>query len=532
MSQPRIRITSIGVSGDGTPGDPGDSAYQVAVNNGFIGTEQQWLDSLVGPAGADGADGADGAPGAKGDQGDPGPAGADGTDGQGVPIGGTAGQILAKTDSTDYNTYWMDNFATYSGYTNVLKHEVKASQQINKGQAVYVSSADGTNMIVSKASNASEQTSSKTMGLLEDTVNTNGKTNVITEGLLSGLNTNGANAGDPVWLGVDGNLIYGLTNKPVAPAHLVFIGIVTRSNQNNGEIFVKPQNGFEVRELHDALIELNGSLTDNEVFAYDLSSGLWKNQTAAEAGVQTTITGGATTITSDNLTVNRALISTSGGKVGASTVTSTELAYLTNATGNIQSQLDGKVSAVAPLTLSLTSANSTDPIVIQSKNEHGGTGYAGIATFTNTTSGATNPTKYIRMNNSGGLEIVNDAYTDTIFYLADNGNLSELGTVNGATIGDTGWQAVSSLANGFTAPTAVAYRRINNIVYMRGNLNGGTANTGAFTLPSGYRPSVNVVIPVQQYGTPNISYVTVGTDGVVVPNSSSGWLSSIIFPIG
>jgi len=27
-------------------GAPGDSAYQVAVNNGFVGTEQQWLDSL------------------------------------------------------------------------------------------------------------------------------------------------------------------------------------------------------------------------------------------------------------------------------------------------------------------------------------------------------------------------------------------------------------------------------------------------------------------------------------------------------
>jgi len=49
-------------------GKDGDSAYDVAVTNGFVGTEQEWLDSLVGPAlkgdtgdtGADGADGADG----------------------------------------------------------------------------------------------------------------------------------------------------------------------------------------------------------------------------------------------------------------------------------------------------------------------------------------------------------------------------------------------------------------------------------------------------------------------------------------
>ena len=40
-----------------------------------------------------------------GPTGDP---GADGTDGQGVPVGGTAGQVLAKIDGTDYNTEWVD----------------------------------------------------------------------------------------------------------------------------------------------------------------------------------------------------------------------------------------------------------------------------------------------------------------------------------------------------------------------------------------------------------------------------------------
>lgn len=30
----------------GSPGPPGKSAYQVAVQNGFVGTEQDWLNSL------------------------------------------------------------------------------------------------------------------------------------------------------------------------------------------------------------------------------------------------------------------------------------------------------------------------------------------------------------------------------------------------------------------------------------------------------------------------------------------------------
>jgi hypothetical protein len=44
----------------GADGADGISAYQVAVNNGFVGTEADWLMSLVGPPGVDGADGADG----------------------------------------------------------------------------------------------------------------------------------------------------------------------------------------------------------------------------------------------------------------------------------------------------------------------------------------------------------------------------------------------------------------------------------------------------------------------------------------
>ena len=144
-------------------------------------------------------------------------------------------------------------------FVSTVKHLVKNGYDgtINKGQAVYVIGStgnDGTNMLVDRASNDIEMTSSKTMGLLETSLAKNGIGYVITEGLLAGLNTNSANVGDPVWLGTNGNLIYGLVNKPVAPAHLVFIGIVTRKNQNNGEIFVKVQNGFEMEELHNLVL--------------------------------------------------------------------------------------------------------------------------------------------------------------------------------------------------------------------------------------------------------------------------------------
>jgi hypothetical protein len=210
---------------------------------------------------------------------------------EGIPPGGTAGQLLAKESATNYDVTWVDQ-APAASYTSVLKHTVKAGENLIKGQAVYVSSADGTNMVVSKASNTTEATSSKTMGLIAQNLSTNGKGFVITEGLLAGLDTGSTVAGAPVWLGTNGNLIYGLVGKPFAPAHLVFIGIVTRANNSNGEIFVKVQNGFELNEIHD--VDLKSILpTDGQVLQFDGATGLWRNKTIA-----TGLTVGTTAISS------------------------------------------------------------------------------------------------------------------------------------------------------------------------------------------------------------------------------------------
>lgn len=59
---------------------------------------------------------------------------------------------------------------------------------------------------------------------------------------------------------------------------------------------------------------------------------------------QNTITGAATTITSSNLTANRALISNGSGKVAVSDITNTELNYLDGVTSNIQTQLNNKAN--------------------------------------------------------------------------------------------------------------------------------------------------------------------------------------------
>lgn len=55
---------------------------------------------------------------------------------------------------------------------------------------------------------------------------------------------------------------------------------------------------------------------------------------------QNTITGGATTITSSNLTTSRVLVSNSSGKVAVSSITSAELGYLDGVTSGIQTQIN------------------------------------------------------------------------------------------------------------------------------------------------------------------------------------------------
>lgn len=71
--------------------------------------------------------------------------------------------------------------------------------------------------------------------------------------------------------------------------------------------------------------------------------------TNALTSKQDKIVGGASTITEDNLTANRVLVSNGSGKVAVSEVTSAELGYLDGVTSNVQTQLDSKLSE-APVT--------------------------------------------------------------------------------------------------------------------------------------------------------------------------------------
>ncbi|MDM1759673.1 ESPR-type extended signal peptide-containing protein [Acinetobacter sp. 251-1] len=102
------RLSKVETTG-GVAGANGLSAYDIAKNNGFTGTETQWLSSLQGAkgdTGANGVDGLNGKDGAKGDKGDQGLTGVSGKDGVNGKDGangldGLNGKDGAKGDKGD-----------------------------------------------------------------------------------------------------------------------------------------------------------------------------------------------------------------------------------------------------------------------------------------------------------------------------------------------------------------------------------------------------------------------------------------------
>ena len=186
----------------------------------------------------------------------------------------------AVTTSHDYKIAQLEAAITagVSG-TKLIYQDVRnqSGVSLTKGTPVRVTGSDGASgkLLVVAASNATEAGSSKTFGLVSSTISNNSNGQVITNGLVEGVDTTGAVDGDPVWLGVNGAKIFGLANKPVAPAHLVYLGVVVRGGQQNtGSIFVSIQNGFEVEELHNVLIT---EIQNKDALVYDSTTQLWKN---------------------------------------------------------------------------------------------------------------------------------------------------------------------------------------------------------------------------------------------------------------
>jgi hypothetical protein len=86
--------------------------------------------NVSGPSGTSGTAGTSGTSGANGSSGT---SGTSGTSGYGIPVGGTSGQVLAKIDSTNYNTQWVDQSGGGATVTNYANDRIITSDGTSTG---------------------------------------------------------------------------------------------------------------------------------------------------------------------------------------------------------------------------------------------------------------------------------------------------------------------------------------------------------------------------------------------------------------
>ena len=127
--------------------------------------------------------------------------------------------------------------------------------QINKGAVVHISSSNNSSDTprVALADWTNDSLSANTLGLATTDIAAGAIGQVLTEGLFLGYDTS-----TPGW--VSGQLLYLSSSgtitgsTPHAPLHTVRLGQVVRVQSNNGSIYVKVDNGYEIDELHDVKV--------------------------------------------------------------------------------------------------------------------------------------------------------------------------------------------------------------------------------------------------------------------------------------
>lgn len=193
------------------------------------------------------------------------------------PVASPGTGQIAYQGSTGSLSYLFDNSNVISNIGQTIHanvHNAEGSPLI-KGDVVYLSGSSGNKASVKKARNLSDSTSAKTFGICAENIATNQNGFVICQGRLDGLDTSMYADGDTLYLGAT----FGSTTnvKPYAPNHLVYVAVVEKSNNGNGILYVRVQNGYELDEIHD--VQITSTPVDGQVLTYEASTSLWKPKT-------------------------------------------------------------------------------------------------------------------------------------------------------------------------------------------------------------------------------------------------------------
>jgi len=203
-----------------------------------------------------------------------------------LPVGGLTWNIDESTLDLKLN----ENVTLQVGQEEVLKVVNKTGDTLNEAdfRAVRIRStaeggAQGQRLAVLLAQGNNDANSATTIGLVTETILNNEAGFITLSGKVNNINTTGAKSylGLETW--VDGDILYlsptqpgYLTNvKPQAPQHTIIIGWVVYAHANNGKIFVKVDNGYEIDELHNVRVN---SPAAGDLLVYNDVDFVWENK--------------------------------------------------------------------------------------------------------------------------------------------------------------------------------------------------------------------------------------------------------------
>ena len=178
-------------------------------------------------------------------------------------------------DSADHTLALQSEIAGSTlqvGQENWVRIVNKTGSQLNDGQVVYISGAQGNRPTAALAV-ATSLNADKVIGVCTANIADNAEGYVTVFGLVRGFDTSGFTAGDTLY--VDATTPGALTNvAPVAPNHAVRVGYALNST-NNGSIFIAPHNGADLATLHDVLLS---GLADGDLLMYKSANTRWENK--------------------------------------------------------------------------------------------------------------------------------------------------------------------------------------------------------------------------------------------------------------
>jgi hypothetical protein len=397
------------------------------------------------------------------------------------------------------------------------------SVAITKGQVVYAFGATGNRMSVKLALNTSDATSAKTIGVVLDSSIAAGTTgNIRIAGVVDGLNLGTFTAGDTLYLGATAGSV--TSTKPYAPNHMVYVGIVERANNGNGQLYVRIQNGYELDEIHD--VQITSAPASGALLVRDATNSLWKaarltagtNIAVANADASVTVgvsgiigssnggTGNGFTKFSGPTTSEKtftlpdasATIHYEGGTIGATTANTGRFTTLTATSTISGSNLSGTNTGDQTISLTgdVTAAGSTGALTTTVGKINGvaliglGTGILKNSTVTgqpgiavpsdfptlnqNTTGTASNVTGTVAVGNGG------TGATTLTGYVKGSGTAALTAS---STIPNTDVSGLGTMSTQAASSVAITGGSINNTT-----IGAATPNTGAFTTVTASTP--------------------------------------------